>query len=391
MTLARAFADKTYLLPSYDPLSARLMQGAFLAAGRRAMLIEQTPATLQAALAINDGQCLPVSILTQGISHTVRRRGLDPARTALFCPTDAPLSCNLPQYPVMIKQQLERLGGGLERVEILVSGFVPMEAPLQWKYEIYLAYLLAGLVQKMTRRLRPRETRAGATDAVQRAAADRLFDCFAAGGAKEAVLQGIVADFRAIPVRERELPQVGIVGDVFVRDNEVMNRGLVAEIEGAGAEALAIPFCDALDLIAEGHFRNQWNDGRYLDLLQDKMAYNALQLFSSRLAALAEPVLGAKRPFAGDPAALLGRYAFTVRHAGETAENLLKIFYLKENYPQLKLIVNVNPIFCCPGLISEGLYRKVEQDIGLPIVSITYDGTQADKNRVLRPYLHFLH
>jgi hypothetical protein len=79
-----------------------------------------------------------------------------------------------------------------------------------------------------------------------------------------------------------------------------------------------------------------------------------------------------------------------MRHHGETAENLLKVFYLWETCHDLKFIVNVNPLFCCPGLISKAIYQKVEQDIGIPIVSITYDGTQADKNRVLRPYLHFL-
>jgi transposase len=41
-------------------------------------------------------------------------------------------------------------------------------------------------------------------------------------------------------------------------------------------------------------------------------------------------------------------------------------------------------------LISEAIYKKVEKEIGIPIVSITYDGTQADKNRVLNPYLYFL-
>ncbi|MBI5186162.1 MAG: hypothetical protein HZA01_10620 [Nitrospinae bacterium] len=55
----------------------------------------------------------------------------------------------------------------------------------------------------------------------------------------------------------------------------------------------------------------------------------------------------------------------------------------------MKFIINVNPIFCCPGLISEALYKKLEKEIGIPIVSITYDGTRADKNKALKPYLHF--
>jgi hypothetical protein len=41
-------------------------------------------------------------------------------------------------------------------------------------------------------------------------------------------------------------------------------------------------------------------------------------------------------------------------------------------------------------LISEAIYKNVEKEIGIPIVSITYDGTQADKNKVVNPYLYFL-
>ena len=83
----------------------------------------------------------------------------------------------------------------------------------------------------------------------------------------------------------------------------------------------------------------------------------------------------------------LQHHGLSIKHAGETSENLLKVYYLHENYPDLKFIVHVYPLFCCPGLISEAIYKKVEKDLAIPIVSIAYDGTQADKNKVLEPYL----
>jgi hypothetical protein len=54
------------------------------------------------------------------------------------------------------------------------------------------------------------------------------------------------------------------------------------------------------------------------------------------------------------------------------------------------MFVHVNPIFCCPGLVSESLFRAVEKDIGISIISITYDDTTARKNEVLAPYLHYI-
>jgi hypothetical protein len=157
ITLKNAFEDKTYLLSGYDLLSARLIQGAFTHAGIKALVIDQTPDIISQSLRINDGQCLPVSILTQGIRNTIYHNGLNPEQIALFCNSEAELACNLPQYPVMIKQTLEKMGKGMEKVDILVTRFLPTDLPLVLIYEIYMAYALAGLLQKIVHKIRPRE------------------------------------------------------------------------------------------------------------------------------------------------------------------------------------------------------------------------------------------
>ncbi|MGA1796237.1 MAG: acyl-CoA dehydratase activase [bacterium] len=391
ISLKGAFEEKTYLLPGHDLLSARLIQGAFMQAGIRAMVIEQTPDTISQSLRINDGQCLPVSIVTQGIQHTIHSHGMDPQQVALFCNSEAELACNLPQYPVMIKQCLEKMGNGLGKVDILVTRFLPTDLPLDLVYEIFMAYVLAGLAQKILHRIRPRAKETGATDRCFRAASDRLFQCFASGASKEEAFKQVVQDFLTIATKSGPLPQVGIVGDLFVRDNDTFNQELIRHCERAGTEVITVPFLDTLGLLAEKHFQTQWEDGRYIHLLRDKVAFTTLSVFSRKLNAIAQPVLHDRPSGPGrDPLEYLQKHFFSIRHGGETSENLLKVYYLKDNYPDLKLIINVNPIFCCPGLISEAIYKKVEKEIGIPIVSITYDGTQADKNRVLNPYLYFL-
>jgi hypothetical protein len=86
----------------------------------------------------------------------------------------------------------------------------------------------------------------------------------------------------------------------------------------------------------------------------------------------------------------LTKYNLSLAHGGETAQNLLKIFSLLKHYPDISLFVHVNPIFCCPGLVSESLFKTVEQDIGIPIISVVYDGTTTNKNELLAPYLHYI-
>ena len=56
----------------------------------------------------------------------------------------------------------------------------------------------------------------------------------------------------------------------------------------------------------------------------------------------------------------------------------------------VKFIIHVYPLFYCLGLTSGTVYKKGGKDLGTPIVSITYDGTRTNKNKVLKLYLHFL-
>ncbi len=81
--------------------------------------------------------------------------------------------------------------------------------------------------------------------------------------------------------------------------------------------------------------------------------------------------------------------AFGMRsdHMGESFENLLKIHHLAQVYPDLALFVQASPGFCCPSLVTEAMARTIERLTGIPVVSITYDGTGQYKNDVIAPYL----
>lgn len=113
--------------------------------------------------------------------------------------------------------------------------------------------------------------------------------------------------------------------------------------------------------------------------------------FEKRFYQIAQEILGEEIPtFDVSIFDHLKKYNLSLSHGGETAQNLLKIFSLLNHYPDISLLIHVNPIFCCPGLVSESLFKAVEKDIGVPIVSIVYDGTTTNKNELLAPYLHYI-
>ncbi|HEY1406539.1 MAG TPA: hypothetical protein VF857_08030, partial [Spirochaetota bacterium] len=63
--------------------------------------------------------------------------------------------------------------------------------------------------------------------------------------------------------------------------------------------------------------------------------------------------------------------------------------YLVAHHQNLSLFVQASPAFCCPSLISEAMSGDIERVTGVPVVSITYDGTGTFRNDVIIPYIAF--
>ena len=53
----------------------------------------------------------------------------------------------------------------------------------------------------------------------------------------------------------------------------------------------------------------------------------------------------------------------------------------------MSLFVQTNPSFCCAALVTEAMTRRIREKTGVPIVTITYDGTSDQMNDVIVPYI----
>jgi len=58
-----------------------------------------------------------------------------------------------------------------------------------------------------------------------------------------------------------------------------------------------------------------------------------------------------------------------------------------ENYPEISLFAQTNPSFCCPALVTEAMTKKIRELTGVPIVTLTYDGTSDQMNDAIVPYI----
>jgi hypothetical protein len=141
-------------------------------------------------------------------------------------------------------------------------------------------------------------------------------------------------------------------------------------------------------MIAEPYLKRWWIEKRYGEVLLNKGLLALVNRLERKYYRIFAPLLEESvlvRPPAALP--ILKRFHLQVQHAGESMENLIKVFSLLTLHPRISLFVQASPAFCCPSLVTEAMGRDIERQTGVPVVSITYDGTGSPKNEALVPYL----
>ncbi|MEW6076902.1 MAG: acyl-CoA dehydratase activase [Thermodesulfobacteriota bacterium] len=402
---ATTLKGKAVVLPNWDAYTFRLVRAVMESAGLDVYLIEETSDTIAKSLTDNSGQCAPVHAITQGFSETIIRNGLDPARTVLWMLRGR--ICNLPQYPHFIKTRLERYGQGLEKARVYTGGQLLMDISVKLFKHTYFAYMLGGFLRKAGCAIRPYETNKGETDRVLEQGLLLIEAAFGSNNSLDAAVAKTVEMLGAIPVKREKRTKVAIIGDLYVRDNHVMNQDVIAFIEAQGGEVVTTPYTETGKMIVRAHLKRRFNERRSTYNVALRSFMTTMQVFNVQLfgyKAILSTVTMMERKYLKlfntlldeaihtyeDPVeSILSPYGLTIESSGETQENVLKAHYLKKHYPDIDLFVQLSPAFCCPSLITEAMGAKIEQQTGIPIVTITYDGALGCKNDEIIPHLAY--
>jgi predicted nucleotide-binding protein (sugar kinase/HSP70/actin superfamily) len=381
---------RTLFLPNWDPLTVPILAAALGGAGVDARALEEDELTILEGARFNSGQCLPINAIVQSLVGHVRRHHLDPARTLLWI-MEADWACNLHLFPHYMKSLLERYGQGMEKIGVYVGDLSHTEIAPRLAVDAYFAYMFGGLLRRLGCCIRPYETNPGQTDRTIDAAQAVLIDSFRRNRSREDALAEVIQMFSAIPRSEGQRPKVAIFGDFYVRDNAIMNQDLVRFIEAHGGEVVTTPFSEYLRITAAALFKRWKQEHNYLRLAKYrgllvliKMLERKFFTHYSELTELTGPVGQFRDP---NPEQTLDHYNVRLQQHGESWDNLLKISHLVKVHPDLRLFVQTNPVFCCPSLVTEAMARRIEELTGVPVVTLTYDGTGSFKNDKIVPYL----
>ena len=383
-------SDKTILFPNWDPTSLRLLVAAVRKTGLDARLLEGSEGSMRRSLRHNSGQCTPLNIIAQDFMEYVKNHGLDPARTVLWM-LASNVACNIRLYPHHIRTILRAHGEGFAQSDVYVGGMSLQDISAALPFDAYLAYMFGGFLQRMACRIRPYELRPGETDRVVEAAMQRLEEAFQGDESKEEALADVVASLEAIEKdKARNRPEVAIFGDLYARDNHVLNQDLVHFIEAHGGEVITTPYTSYARMVLRPYYWKWFLEGQYMHVLYTGAWMAALGQLEKKYARLFQRILDESEPVYDDsPQAILSGYNVRVEQTGEAMDNLLKVYYIKKHHPDVALFVQASPAFCCPGLITEAMAREIQEKTGVPLVSVTYDGTGGGKNEVILPYLEY--
>ncbi|HOY32115.1 MAG TPA: acyl-CoA dehydratase activase [Bacteroidales bacterium] len=384
---ASGLKNKTLLLPAWDQYVGLLLEAVLKNAGFDARLLTSTQESMVKSLSQNTGQCIPLNIIVQNAIDYINENNLEPANTVVWS-INSDLPCNLSMFPYFIKKLLNDHGKNMDQVSVYLGDIIFYDFSLQTAINAYLAYLFGGYVRKIGCMIRPYEKEKGATDRVISWAMNLLYKVLLEDSPREPAVEQIVRAFETIPAEKKKRAKVAIFGDMYVRDNEMMNQDLISTIEENGGEAITTSYSDYIKIIIDPLMDRLYKEGHYLRYARNAFLKSLIPLVENKYTKyfyrIAPPLIPIKNEETDE---WLKQFGLTHFHRGESIENILKIQCLFRNHPDLDLFVQTNPAYCCPSLVTEAMTSKIEKVTGIPVVTIEYDGTTAQKNDIIIPYL----
>jgi predicted CoA-substrate-specific enzyme activase len=372
----------TVLIPAVDTLISRFWADVFARMGHPVVLLEAGATALNTGYRFSSGgECMPLVSIVGAAIEKMNGDSLDPSKTFFFMPT-SPFSCNMPQFPVFSDMAFH--AAGIKGLKIGQLNFMALgdTLPQTLSVKILETYIVACILYKLASRIRPYEKNRGDTDRAFHDAEERLRTAIRSGADLRASLTGCVDLFRAVPRDESagRKPRVALLGDLYVKYNAVMNEGIQSLVEKLGGELIISSMTEYPAHLLDIGVRRYGEDPRSTRILRS-MEQRYEKLAEDLIADQAEP------DFA-ECVELMEKNGFSHYIAGETSINVGRALWYCA-HRAVEAVLHVNPMFCCPGVVTASLYRKIQADFGIPIIDIFYDGA-GSPNQVLIPHLHYL-
>ena len=373
-------------IPDMHPYATELAAAAMRGGGFDARALPpETERSFELGRSVTRGsECLPTALTIGSLIATMRSSPPDMKHAFFLASAQGP--CRFGQYVTLHRQILDR--EGFDDVPILAPssymGYAGLEEPI--RRQIFKAVLVGDILMKAGCKVRPYEREEGETNYRLEQEMAHLASVLEAGGGLARAVGESIGRIASVRVTDGpRKPLVGIVGEVYVRNNVFANEHVVQSIEKLGAEAWMAPLAEwVLFTSSMWNLRQNLDQKFSIQLLRGWVKWHWLRRWERRLYGAAGPLLDDRHEPALDAVLASAMTKLPDSVGGEAILTVGRaIEFVKQH---AAMVVNVAPFSCMPGTITTALFRQVSAETGTPIVNLFYDGT-GSQNRGLEVYL----
>lgn len=415
--------DKTFLIPEMNRIGAHLLAGVFRSFGVNAVVME-TYEGLDLGKEFTSGkECFPCQVTTGDILLFLKKEkeklGEDfrPENYIFFMPeSEGP--CRFGMYNKYQRLVLDSLHE-LKKVKIAsltsensyaLKGLLEKEQARDFRKAAYFSVVIGDILDRLLWRIRPYETKEGATDVFIERSMMRMADFFESYGAKKDFdrildkLEEIVEEGKALIDPDiSPKPLIGIVGEIYLRTHVRSNQNIIKVLEQYGAEVINASIAEWVDYTTYDKVR-QAKVGLRLNLKQlrfDKVKSYMKQVLSYRGDLLYQHIrldkaygrvkplldLGGDHRVAHLEKTLTKHDLYSFELGTEACLSIAGIMeYMHDGYNG---VVNVYPFTCMPSTITTSIMRPIMNREKIPFLDAPYDGTyQPGREAGIRTFMY---
>jgi len=360
--------------------------------------------TLELGSKVTSGdECYPQKITIGDFLRIIEDEGRD---NVAFLMPSAPGPCRFGQYLHLIRTKFDELGyTDVPIISITSSdGYSSIGSysndliRTAWR-----AVLTQDILMKMLLKTRPYEREMGTADAVYLESLEEVGEALSSNGVshKERLAATVSAmvrardRFRAVTADyDRSRPLIGIVGEIFCRQNTFSNFDLIRVVEQEGGE------CWLSDIGEWVWYTDDEQRRRLIDQGRRVSKDNAVRFLKNKVmradehalyGPFAEDLVGYEEP--EDVREVLEMSKPYLPYTGALGEMVLssgKAIYLYEKGADG--IIDISPFTCMNGIVTEAVYPTLQRDLeNMPIRTFYFDGTQGDLERDVGIFLELAH
>ena len=373
--------NRTIYIP-YMCDHAKALAAAFRACGVNAQVLpEPDEESLELGRKFTSGkECYPTILTTGDLLKLINSPNFNPDKSIFFMP-DSGGPCRFGQYNRFHKKLLKDLGINMpvyslqqdmkfyEDLDILGRSFMK----IAWR-----GIVAVDILDKLFRETRPYALNKKEVEELYRKSLQKIEKTVEEKGDMLETLLEIKEAFENVSVKDEERPVVGVVGEIYVRNNRFANENLYRFLEDLGLEVWLPPVTEWIYFINYTSKRWAKKLGWFRTVLRYIIETQYLKWEEKKFINLVKDVLDTAEDL--DVEELMNLTKKYVHPEFEGGEVLLSVGKAVEYLHRgASGIINVIPFACMPGNVVTAVLKKIKEGEGIrvPTLTVPCDGQKS--------------